>query len=91
MYRPGGRIAIAIWDAPERCETEVLFRRLRSLAPAPPGTPTPLGCSDPGVVESLLEEAGLTVVDQGEATYHLTFRDLDHAVTTHPSAGPSKR
>lgn len=57
----------------------------------PRAPPTPLGCSDPGVVESLLEEAGLTVVDQGEATYHLTFRDLDHAVTTHPSAGPSKR
>jgi len=40
ICRPGGRVAIGIWGDPERCETEALFARLRSLAPPPPGTPT---------------------------------------------------
>ncbi len=91
VCRSGGRVAIGIWGDPDRCETEGLFARLRSLAPPPPGTPAPLGCSDPGVVESLLEKAGLTVVAGDEAECRLVFRDLGHAVTAHTSAGPLQK
>jgi SAM-dependent methyltransferase len=91
VCRLGGRVAIGIWGDPDRCETEGLFTRLRSLAPPPPGTPAPLGCSDPGVLESLLEKAGLTVVDGGEAVCRLEFRDMDHAFTTHASSGPLQK
>jgi SAM-dependent methyltransferase len=87
VCRPGGRVAIGIWGTPEQCECEGLFARLRSLAPPPPGTPAPLGCSDPGVVESLLEKAGLAVVDGGEAACGFQFRDFDHAFTAHSSSG----
>src|SRR3954453_12466878 len=33
VCQPGGTVVIGIWGAGERCETEVLFQRLRSLAP----------------------------------------------------------
>ena len=91
VARPGGRVVIGIWGDPGRCETEGLFARLRSLAPPPPGTPAPLGCSDPGVVEGLLEKAGLTVVDGAEVPCSFVFRDLDHAWTAHTSAGPLQK
>jgi SAM-dependent methyltransferase len=60
VCRSGGRVAIGVWGDAQRCETDGLFARLRSLAPPPPGTPAPLACSDPGVVEELLTKAGLT-------------------------------
>jgi SAM-dependent methyltransferase len=91
VCRPGGRVAIGVWGDPARCETESLFARLRSLAPPPPGTPAPLACSDPGVVEGLLEKAGLRVTGGAEVPCAMTFRDIDHAMTAHTSAGPLQK
>jgi SAM-dependent methyltransferase len=91
VCRSAGRVVIGVWGDPERCETEGLFARLRSLAPPPPGTPAPLALSDPGVLESLMEKAGLTVVAGEEVACPFTFRDLDHAWTAHTSAGPLQK
>jgi SAM-dependent methyltransferase len=91
VCRPGGRVAIGIWGDPQRCETEALFQRLRSLAPPPPGTPAPLACSDAGVVEELLTKAGLEVVAGGEVPVSFTFTDLDAAWRAHTSAGPLQK
>jgi SAM-dependent methyltransferase len=91
VCRDGGRVAIGVWGDPARCETESLFVRLRSLAPPPPGTPAPLGISDAGVVEELLEKAGLRVTAGGEATCSFTFADLDEAWRDHTAAGPLQK
>lgn len=91
VCRPGGQVAIGIWGDPQRCETEGLFQRLRSLAPPPPGTPAPLGCSDPGVVEDLLTKAGLSVGAGGEAPIAITFDRLDEAWEAHRSSGPLQK
>jgi len=61
--------------------------RLRSLAPPLPGTPAPLGCSDAGVVEGLLEKAGLEVTGGGEASCPFVFSDMEQAWTAHSSSG----
>jgi SAM-dependent methyltransferase len=87
VCRPGGRAAIGIWGDPARCESEALFARLRSLAPPPPGTPAPLGCSDPGVVEGLLAKAGLVPAAQGEVSVGFTFADHDQAWRDHTASG----
>src|SRR5680860_1194430 len=91
VTRPGGRVSIGIWGDPARCETEVLFGRLRALAPPPPGTPAPLACSAPGVVEDLLTKAGLTVTGGAEVACPFTFRDLDHAWTANQAGGPFQK
>jgi SAM-dependent methyltransferase len=88
---PGGRIAIGIWGAPQRCETEALFARLRSLAPPPPGTKAPLACSEPGVVESLLSRVGATIIDSGETICSFVFPDTEAAFQAHRSAGPVQK
>src|SRR6266568_3330153 len=72
-------------------ETEALFARLRSLAPPPPGTPAPLAVSDPGMVEGLLEKAGLAVTGGGEVPVGLSYADHDQAWTAHISAGPLQK
>ena len=91
VCRPGGRVGIGIWGEPSRCQTDALFARLRALAPPPPGTAAPLACSDPGVVENLLDKAGLQVTGGNEVTVGFTFRDHDHAWIAHTSAGPLQK
>jgi SAM-dependent methyltransferase len=91
VCRSGGVVAIGIWGDPQRCETEGLFNRLRSLAPPPPGTPAPLACSDAGVVEELLTKAGLTVRGGEEVAIQFSFDDLDEAWRAHTSAGPLQK
>lgn len=91
VCRPGGTVAIGIWGDPQRCETEGLFERLRSLAPPPPGTPAPLACSDAGVVEGLLTKAGLIVIEGAEVSVSFSFESLDEAWDAHTSAGPLQK
>jgi hypothetical protein len=57
----------------------------------PPGTPAPLACSEPGVVENLLESAGLELAGSGEADCPFTFADHDAAFVAHVAAGPAQK
>ena len=91
VCRPGGRVAIGVWGDPARCETEGLFARLRSLAPPPPGTPAPLGISEPGVVEELLEKAELSVVGGAEVECPFAFADMDEAWRDNIASGPLQK
>jgi SAM-dependent methyltransferase len=91
VCRSGGRVAIGIWGDPQRCETDGLFARLRSLAPPPPGTPAPLACSEPGVVEDLLTKAGLIEHGGGEVAFPIAFASMDEAWRAHTSAGPLQK
>lgn len=91
VCRPDGQVAIGLWGDPGRCQTEALFARLRSLAPPPPGTPAPLAVSDPGMVEDLLEKAGLILADGGEAPVSFSYADHEQAWTAHTSAGPLQK
>ena len=91
VSRHGARVAIGVWGDPQRCETDALFARLRSLAPPPPGTPVPLGCSDPGVVEGLLSKAGMTAHGGGTVAFPIAFESMDEAWRAHTSAGPLQK
>jgi SAM-dependent methyltransferase len=91
VARGGGTVAIGVWGDPAQCETEALFAQLRALAPPPPGTPTPLGVSAAGVVEGLLEQAGLTVQDGAEVSVPICFADHDEAWRDHTAGGPPQK
>lgn len=91
VCQAGGNVAIGVWGDPSRCETDALFARLRSLVPPAPGTPAPLGISEPGRIESLLEAAHLTISGGGEVSCPFTFRNMEHAWTAHSSAGPFQK
>ncbi len=91
VCEPGGHVAIGVWGDSARCETDALFARLRSLAPPPSGSPAPLGISEAGCIEGMLEAVDLTVSGGGEVSCPLTFRDIDHAWEAHTSAGPLQK
>jgi SAM-dependent methyltransferase len=99
VTRPGGRVAIGVWAEPARCETEVLFQRIRALAPAPAGAHAPLALSTPGVVEELLAHAGLVQAGSrtagprtaGEVSCPFVYPDLTTAWRGQASIGPFRR
>jgi SAM-dependent methyltransferase len=83
VIRPGGRLALAVWDAPERNPWSSLpngVLRDRGLLAAPdPGAPGPFALSDARQLRALLEEAGfqevaLEAVDFEEA--HADFESF---------------
>jgi SAM-dependent methyltransferase len=67
VLRPGGRVALAVWDASEhnpwaRVPGALLVER--GLMPRPdPGAPGPFALGDPERLRGLLEEAGFTDVE----------------------------
>lgn len=91
VCRHGGTVAVGMWGDPARCETDALFARLRSLAPVAPGTPAPLMLSNEGVVEELLEAAGLQVDAGGEVDCPFEFVDIEQAWTVHKAGGPMQK
>ncbi|GAA1032352.1 class I SAM-dependent methyltransferase [Virgisporangium ochraceum] len=88
VTRRGGRVAIGVWAEPDRCQTDRVFQRIRTLAPPPPGAHAPLAVSTPGVVEDLLADAGLVLAASGEVDCPFIFPDLSTAWRGQASIGP---
>jgi SAM-dependent methyltransferase len=69
VLRPGGRLALAVWDVPDRNPWLVLPGRVlieRGLTEPPePGAPGPLALADRERLRDLLEEAGFEDVEIG--------------------------
>jgi SAM-dependent methyltransferase len=91
VCRSDGKVAIGAWGDRSRCETEVVFDRLRELAPPAPGAPARPPISDPGVVEGLLEAAGLNVLGGSEVPLSFAYQDHDHAWDAWRAVGPIQR
>jgi SAM-dependent methyltransferase len=91
VVRPGGPVAIGVWGDPARCDTDVLFQRIRALAPPPQGAHAPLAISTPGVVEGLLADAGLAEVASGEVSCPFVYPDLATGWRGQASIGPLRR
>jgi ubiquinone/menaquinone biosynthesis C-methylase UbiE len=85
VLRPGGRLALAVWSAPERNPwASIGFGLLveRGYMPPPePGAPSPFAMASEEQTRALLERAGFTVVHTAEVPVRFTFRDLDEYTT----------
>src|SRR5205823_1254476 len=66
-----GRVVIATWGGPQRCESRFAMAALRDLMPPPPGAGGPFALSAPGKLEELAEAAGLSPerVDDAPVTF----------------------
>ena len=90
VLRPGGRVALAAWDAAEhnpwltRIGAVMIERGL--MEREPPGTPGPLAFGVPGRIEELLDAAGFDDVEVQPLDLELHAASLDewwdHAVAT---------
>ena len=82
VLRPGGRLALAVWDRPDRnmwLAAPVMQLAARGLiSPPSPGTPTPFAMADRDLVASELEQAGFTDVDVQRLEYAGDYPDFDY-------------
>jgi ubiquinone/menaquinone biosynthesis C-methylase UbiE len=85
VLRPGGRLALAVWGAPERNPWVTIGLGLlveRGHMPPPePGAPSPFAIASEDRVRALLEGAGFTAVRTDEVSVRFAFRDLDDYMT----------
>jgi SAM-dependent methyltransferase len=81
VLRPGGRLALAAWDAPDSNPWMALSGRLvveRGLQePADPGAPGPFAFAAPGHIEELLEVTGFHDIEVNAVDFTFTAPDLD--------------
>jgi len=92
VVKPGGQVVMLIWGRAQDCQHAATLAAVGScLPPPPPGAGGPFALSEPGLVESLMEQAGLTPTEQGEVTCPFLYSDEEVAWKAISSAGPVVR
>ena len=90
ILRPGGRLAIAIWDKPEMSDATTVLKSIGSLIPpAPPGTPGPFALSEDGKVESVLHNLGLHMQTKSSVACPFIYTGISDAVKSFMGTGPA--
>jgi SAM-dependent methyltransferase len=81
VLRPGGRLALSVWGAPERNPWASIGGRILiergHMAPHDPGAPGIFSMASEERTRALLEGAGFTTVRTEEVPVRFAFRDLD--------------
>lgn len=81
VLRPGGRLAIGGFAAPETCQSTALHRAMESLVPPERQEDhAPYALAAPGALEAALADAGLTVTLDREQPGDWLYADLDQAL-----------
>lgn len=79
---PGGRLAVAVWDAPEKNPfLTTLFGPLMAMtkaSPPPPGAPGPFRFAAPGALEAVFTEAGFSDVRSESVPFSDVHPDVEH-------------
>lgn len=83
-----GRVAIGLFGRPDDVDFRVVFKAVRDCLPEPPNGDGPFALSGPGVLEGLIEQAGMAVLDEGEADCPFEYPDFGTFWRANVSAGP---
>ena len=89
VARPGARIAVVTWGAPEQCEMRSVLGAIGSLLP--PGGAGPFALAAPGALEALIEGAGLRAERAIDVATPYIDADVATSVRAHLSSGPARR
>lgn len=81
VLKPGGRIATAVWDGPEKnfwvTATMGVVNRNMELPAPPPGAPGMFRCAAPGLIKGIFEKAGIRDVSETPVASKLRSGDID--------------
>jgi SAM-dependent methyltransferase len=74
---PEARIAVGLFGSSDRVDFRVVFAAFRDSLPEPPSGDGPFGLSGEGVLEGLVEQAGLNVLESGEVDLPFVYEDTE--------------
>src|SRR5437867_1819430 len=78
VAKPGAPVVIQVWGAHERCDLEAMKQFARPfLPPRPPDAPPDPDLSQPGALQALATEAGLTPESEFDTTWILDYPDAE--------------
>lgn len=78
VARPAAPVVIQVWGAHERCDLEAMKHVARPfLPPRPPEAPADPDLSQPGLLEDLAKQAGLTPESEFDITWAFEYRDAE--------------
>jgi SAM-dependent methyltransferase len=88
VTKPGGRVVMQVWGRAERCELGAVLGAMAPFLPGElPGPPGGGAYSDPGVLERLASEAGLTPEATGDVVCAFEYADEAEMLRTLLAAG----
>jgi SAM-dependent methyltransferase len=88
VAKQGASVVIQVWGRAERCDLTALLRSVTPLLPGPlPTGPGGRALSEPGVLEAMATEAGLTPEATGHIVSAFEYLDEEAMVRTMLSAG----
>ena len=87
VVRPDGKLVITNWGKLEDCEVRDVVDAVVNLVRFKPPR-GPFWLSEPGKIEGLLTDAGLTLVERGEVRCDFTYPSLDICWRAQASSGP---
>lgn len=90
VLAPGGRLVVGAWAEPERCQLAPLFQAIMGLLPEVPEGGGPFVLGPPEATTSLLEGAGLKVLETVEADMPLRLMGEEALVRAMLAAGPAQ-
>jgi SAM-dependent methyltransferase len=92
VVRKGGQVAMVTWGRAQDCEAAITLAAVMALLPPPPpGAEGPFALSEPGRMEKLLEQAGLTPIGSGDIVAPMEYPDAETAWRGWSSSGPLVR
>ncbi len=88
VAKPGAQVVIQVWGEAARCDLSAMLRSVGPLLPGPlPTGPGGRALSDPGVLETIATEAGLTPETTGDIASVFEYPNQEEMVRTMLSAG----
>jgi SAM-dependent methyltransferase len=78
VAKPSAPVVIQVWGAHERCDLEAMKQLARPfLPPRPPDAPPDPDLSQPGALDALATQAGLTPVSEFDTTWAFEYPGAD--------------
>ncbi len=88
VCKPKGHIVAGLLGSPEKVAYSSIFKAVRDTLPQAPTGGGPFEFSAPGKLEALFENAGLQVVERGEADCPMSFPNIEQYWRGTFSGGP---
>jgi SAM-dependent methyltransferase len=81
VLTPGGRVALAVWDLPERNPWTTIPSRamieLEHMSPPDPSAPSMFALAEPGRLEAVMDEAGLAEIEVDAIQLDRKYESVD--------------